>query len=70
MFQGQLRKRARRLQCKLLALARDARGVVALEFGLVPFSFQLEAVCCMLCWFLCSCGRDRVCAMQLLGGGP
>ena len=31
LFQGQLRKRARRLQCKLLALARDARGVVALE---------------------------------------
>lgn len=41
LFQGQLRKRARRLQCKLLALARDARGVVALEFGLVVFPFLI-----------------------------
>lgn len=38
---SQLRKRTRRLPVRLVALARDARGVVALEFGLVVLPFLL-----------------------------
>lgn len=41
LVQSHLRKCARRLPCRLLAMARDARGVVALEFGLVVFPFLI-----------------------------
>lgn len=35
------RRRARRLSCRVRALSRDARGVVALEFGLLVLPFLI-----------------------------
>ena len=41
LIQGCWRKSARRLPVRLQAFARDARGVVALEFGLVVLPFLI-----------------------------